>query len=258
MKEGAAQAYTEYRGKAAIREMLADRLATFTGAPVEAGSEMILTPGSQGALFLAIAATVAAGDKVAIVQPNYFANRKLVQFFDGVICPVQLDYLGGNEHAGLDLDELEGAFKAGAKVFIFSNPSNPTGAIYSPAEIRTIADLTSKYGATIIVDQLYSRLHYTDGGPYTHLRTLAAPDNVLTIMGSSETESLSGYRLGVAFGSAAIIERMERLQAIVSLRAAGYNQSVFRTWFAEPDGLDGGAHPPASGDSRRPAGRLPL
>lgn len=55
-------------------------------------------------------------------------------------------------------------------------------------------------------------------------------------MGPSKTESLSGYRLGVAFGSAAIIERMEKLQAIVSLRAAGYNQAVLRSWFGEPAG----------------------
>jgi aspartate/methionine/tyrosine aminotransferase len=55
-------------------------------------------------------------------------------------------------------------------------------------------------------------------------------------MGPSKTESLSGYRLGVAFGSAAVIARMEKLQAIVSLRAAGYCQAVLRTWFDEPAG----------------------
>ena len=159
-----------------------------------------------------------------------------MQFFDGEICPVQMDYLAGTDRAGLYLDELESAFKAGAKVFIFSNPSNPTGAIYSPEEIGTIAELSARYGVTVIADQLYSRLHYSDGGPYTHLRAIAGSENVVTIMGPSKTESLSGYRLGAAFGSANLIERMERLQAIVSLRAAGYNQSVLRTWLAEPEG----------------------
>ncbi len=55
-------------------------------------------------------------------------------------------------------------------------------------------------------------------------------------MGPSKTESLSGYRLGVAFGGSAIIDRMEKLQAIVSLRAPGYSQAVLKTWFAEPTG----------------------
>ena len=55
-------------------------------------------------------------------------------------------------------------------------------------------------------------------------------------MGPSKTESLSGYRLGVAFGTSSIIDRMEKLQAIMCLRCSGYNQAVFKNWFNEPDG----------------------
>ncbi len=236
VERGGRQAYTEYRGSPEIRDMLAGRLARFTGAPVSGGDGLIITPGTQGALFLALAATVSAGDKVAIVQPDYFANRKLVQFFDGEIVPVRLDYLGTQGAAGLDLDALHDAFKAGARLFVFSNPNNPAGVVYSQQEIATIAELAGRYGATVIVDQLYSRLLY-DGRDYTHLRASAIdPENVVTIMGPSKTESLSGYRLGVAFGSPRVIDRMEKLQAIVSLRAPGYSQAVLNTWFAEQAG----------------------
>ena len=236
VERGGAQAYTEYRGSFEIREALAEKLSKFTGAPVSANDGLILTPGTQGALFLAVASTVTAGDKVAIVQPDYFANRKLVQFFDGEIVPVKLDYLGARDKAGLDLSALEDAFKAGAKVFVFSNPNNPAGVVYSSDEIGAISKLAGKYGATVIVDELYSRLLY-EGKDYTHLRATGIdPEQVVTIMGPSKTESLSGYRLGAAFGSARIIERMEKLQAIVSLRAPGYSQAVLNTWFAEPAG----------------------
>lgn len=234
---GGAQAYTEYRGDGGIRGTLAARLAKFTGAPVDPRDGLIITPGTQGALFLSVAATVSRGDKVAIVQPDYFANRKLVEFFEAEMVPVQLGYQeAGEDRAGLDLDQLEDAFKAGAKVFLFSNPNNPAGVVYSAAEIGAIAALASRYGATVIVDQLYSRLRYT-GVTYTHLRAGAIDaENVVTIMGPSKTESLSGYRLGVAFGSKTVIARMERLQAIVSLRAAGYSQAVLRNWFDEKPG----------------------
>ncbi|WP_246249228.1 pyridoxal phosphate-dependent aminotransferase [Chelativorans alearense] len=237
VQAGGVQAYTEYRGAAAIREPLAERLAEFTGAPVDAAEDLIVTPGTQGALFLAVAATVAAGDKVAIVQPDYFANRKLVEFLEGEMLPVQMNYAETETGAGLDLNQLEKAFRAGARVFLFSNPNNPCGVVYSPREIADIADLATRFGATIIVDQLYSRLRY-EGSTYTHLRAQPAipADNVVTIMGPSKTESLSGYRLGVAFGAPAVIERMEKLQAIVSLRAAGYSQAALKTWFNEPEG----------------------
>lgn len=234
---GGVQAYTEYRGDIGIRELLAPRLAEFTGAPVDAADGMIITPGTQGALFLAVAATVTRGDKVAIVQPDYFANRKLVEFFEGEMVPVQMDYTAAaGADAGLDLGQLEAAFKAGARVFLFSNPNNPAGVVYSTAEIQRIAALAAQYGVTVIADQLYSRLRYA-GVSYTHLRAQAIEaENVITIMGPSKTESLSGYRLGVAFGSHRLIARMEKLQAIVSLRAAGYSQAVLRSWFAEPEG----------------------
>jgi len=236
VQRGGAQAYTEYRGGAELRERIAEKLTAFTGRSVSGGRQLIITPGTQGALFLAVAATVAAGEKVAIVQPDYFANRKLVEFMGGEVVGISLNYLAAKDHAGLDLDQLESAFKAGAKTFVFSNPNNPTGVIYAAAEIERVAELANRHGATVIVDQLYSRLLYP-GRAYLHLRasTIDA-DNVMTIMGPSKTESLSGYRLGVAFGAPRLIERMERLQAIVSLRAPGYCQSVLRTWFSEPRG----------------------
>lgn len=232
-ERGGAQAYTEYLGDAGIRETMAERLGAFTGVALTDDEDLILTPGTQGALFLAMGALVARGTKVAIVEPDYFANRKLVRFFEGELMPVEMDYLAKTDRAGLDLDRLESLFRDGAEVLVFSNPNNPTGVIYSADEIAAIAALAARYGAKVIVDQLYSRQIY-DGRVYTHLRAAGMPlDNLVTIIGPSKTESLSGFRLGVAFGAKAIVERMAKLQAIVSLRAAGYSQAVLKVWFAE-------------------------
>jgi len=235
-ERGGQQAYTEYRGAARIREGLAERLSAFTGCPVSAENELIITPGTQGALFLALGATVTSGTKVAVVEPDYFANRKLVTFFGGKIVPIPLHYQRSPSENGPDLNRIEAAFKNGTKVFVFSTPNNPTGLVYSRSSIFAISRLAAAHDVTVIVDQLYSRLLYS-GEVYTHLRACdIQPRNLLTIMGPSKTESLSGFRLGTAFGTPRLIDRMERLQAIVSLRAAGYNQAVLDTWFQEPLG----------------------
>lgn len=234
--EGGPQAYTPYRGKKNILEQVAADLAAFTGAPVDAASELILTPGTQGALFLAMGANVMPGDKVAIVEPDYFANRKMVEFFGGEMVPIQMNYKSVKVGSGIDTAALEKAFADGVKVFLFSNPNNPVGCVYSFDEICTIAALAKKYDVTLIVDELYSRQVYP-GVEYTHLRAMKEiPENLISIIGPSKTESLSGYRLGVAYGTAEIIERMEKLQAIMALRCSGYNQAVFKTWFHEPEG----------------------
>ncbi len=232
---GAEQAYTQYRGSAKIIKELAWRISTFTGSKISADKELIITPGTQGALFLALGSTVEAGEKVAVVEPDYFANRKLVKYFNGVIVPISLSYQDDSSQSGPDLDCLEKAFKDGTKIFVFSTPNNPTGVVYSKDAINKIAHLASTYNVTLIVDQLYSRLLYSDE-KYTHLCACdAVPKNIITIMGPSKTESLSGFRLGVAFGTSRLIERMERLQAIVSLRASGYNQAVLNIWLKEPE-----------------------
>ena len=234
--EGGKQAYTEYSGRSDIRAALAEHLSSFTGARFDA-ENVILTPGTQGALFLAMGATIGEGTKVAIIEPDYFANRKLVYFFGGELVPVQMNYTATTEEAGLDLSGLEAALQQGVKVILYSNPNNPTGVIYSAREVKGIADLAKKYGATVIADQLYSRQIF-DNHPYTHFSAVTEePENCISIIGPSKTESLSGFRLGVAFGSKAIVHRMEKLQAIVTLRCSGYNQAVFKTWFNEPEGF---------------------
>lgn len=236
--EGTYQAYTEYRGKKTIREYLANKLAEYSGAPVDPDTEIILTPGTQGALFLAMGSLVSSGDKVAIVEPDYFDNRKLVEFFEGEIVPIQMHWMDAPVHtSGIDLKQLEEAFKSGVKLFLYSNPNNPTGAVYSKEEVTEIARLAKKYNVAILADELYSRQIFDRDFEYTHIRALEEkPDQLITIIGPSKTESLSGFRLGVGYGTPEIITRMEKLQAVVSLRCAGYNQAAFLNWFSEPEG----------------------
>lgn len=237
-ERGARQAYTEYRGAKVLRDDLAKKLERFTKTSVDSDRELIITSGTQGALFLAMGATVAEGDKVAIVEPDYFANRKLVEFFGGEKVGIPMDYLGAREEnrAGIDLHQLEQAFACGVKVFLFSNPNNPTGVIYSDEELTAIAALAKKYQVFLIVDELYSRQIF-DHRTYIHMRGKDIKrEQILTIMGPSKTESLSGFRLGVAYGAEDVVKRMEKLQAIMCLRAPGYCQAVLANWFCEPEG----------------------
>lgn len=234
---GGTQAYTVYRGREDILEDVAAKLSEYSSTSIDSNDEIIITPGTQGALFLAMGATITRGDKVAIIEPDYYANRKLVHFFQGELYPVQLDYLNHEDKAGINLEALENSFKDGVKTFVFSNPNNPSGVIYSREEITKIADLVKEYEVNTIVDELYSRQLFDDRA-YTHLASLniIPKENIVTIIGPSKTESLSGFRLGVAYGSKEIIDRMEQLQAIVSLRASGYSQIVLKNWFSEPEG----------------------
>lgn len=86
----------------------------------------------------------ARGDKVAIVEPDYFANRKLAEFFECTPVPIPMDYFHAKDGSGIDLTYLEERFREGIRLFLFSNPNNPTGAVYSSEEIHAIAKLAKK------------------------------------------------------------------------------------------------------------------
>ena len=168
--KGGIQAYTEYKGNKEIREYVAEKLSEYIKMDIPADN-LIITPGTQGALFLATGSLITRGTKVSIAEPDYFANRKLVEFFEGEIVPIELDYFHVNEKkAGLNLKQLEEAFKSGVELFLFSNPNNPTGVIYSDEEITEIARLANKYNVTIIADELYSRQIF-DNREFYHLIT---------------------------------------------------------------------------------------
>lgn len=234
-EEGGSQAYTPYRGRKKILDHVAANLSGFTGASIDPEENLILTPGTQGAL------SWPWGPYHAGRQGGHRGAGLFCQPEDGGVFrradgPVVLEYENEGGRAGISLESLEEAFKDGVKLFLFSNPNNPVGCVYSYEEITGIAALAKKYEVTLIVDELYSRQVYP-GIPYTHLcAQKEIPENLITILGPSKTESLSGFRLGAAFGTAEIIERMEKLQAIMALRCSGYNQAVFLTWFHEPDG----------------------
>jgi aspartate/methionine/tyrosine aminotransferase len=236
MAAGAQWAYSPYRGHAEIRAVLAERLARLTERQIDPERELLISAGTQASLFLALSALIERGDDVAIAAPDYFAYRKIAQYLEARPVDVSLNYRDHNCPGKLDLEALRRAFAGGARVFVFSNPNNPTGVVYTRPHLEEICAVAAEFGGFVVVDQLYCRQIF-DGRSYTHLRSLiAGAKNSVTLVGPSKTESLSGFRLGVAIGPGALLDRMESLQGLMTLRAPGYSQAALATWLSEPSG----------------------
>jgi aspartate/methionine/tyrosine aminotransferase len=229
-------AYSPYRGHGSVREKAAANLRPFIGREIDSETELIITPGTQSGLFLALSSLVGSGDSVAIANPDYFAYGRIVTYLGARPQYVTLRSSGGV--AQLDTEQLKVALAEGARVICLSNPNNPTGAVYDSAQFREIADLCERWDAYLISDELYSRLDY-GGVPIAHAwSSPGLGHRSVTLIGPSKTESLSGFRVGTAIAPPQVIDGMERIQSIVSLRAAGYSQSVLRSWLEEePDWL---------------------
>jgi aspartate/methionine/tyrosine aminotransferase len=222
-------AYTAYRGSPGVIEELAPRLAALTAAPV-ALDEIVVTPGTQGALFTLLAATVGEGDVVMVADPEYLFPERMLTLLGARVERVPLLVEGG--HAQLDVERIEQLLPLSPRLLLFSNPSNPTGALYSRQSLEEIAALAERGDFLIVADELYSRLNYE--GAVVPMRSIdSARDRTVTVLGPSKTESLSGFRIGVALAPPAIAVDIERVLAITSLRAPAYSQQLLRHWLAD-------------------------
>ncbi|WP_157121134.1 aminotransferase class I/II-fold pyridoxal phosphate-dependent enzyme [Nocardia miyunensis] len=235
---GGGMTYTPYRGDRPVRETVAHNVSTVLGVPATGTADVILTPGTQGALFVALAAVLSPGDLVLLPDPDYLSTERMLRYFGARVRRIPMIWpdeseTGRGARPTLDLDELERAAAEQPRLMVFSHPNNPTGAIYGEETIAAIAAAAERHDFTVIADELYCRLVY-EGEPFHHLAALdGMAERTVTLLGPSKTESLSGYRLGVAVGPKPLVDAMEDVQSVTALRAPAYAQHLLSHWIAE-------------------------
>jgi len=230
--ESGAAAYTAYRGGPDVRGRCADAISALLGVDVDPERNLVLTTGTQGGLFAVLSALVDAGDRVALTDPEYLFAERILRFLGAEVVRIPLTAGGG---PGVDLQQLEDAAIRGIRLFLTSNPNNPTGIVYSDDTVKGISRLAAAHDFLVVVDELYCRLVY-DGTPFTHLA--AEPDmgtRTVTLLGGSKTESLTGYRVGAVVADAEIVDAIEQVIAFSALRAPAYSQHVLTGWLHEDD-----------------------
>ncbi|MEU5690776.1 aminotransferase class I/II-fold pyridoxal phosphate-dependent enzyme [Actinosynnema sp. NPDC020468] len=224
-------AYTGYRGNADVRATVARSVSALLGVDVDPDRNIAVTTGTQGGLFATLSALVDYGDVVALADPEYLFVERMLRFLGARV--VRIGMVEDPAGPQLDLAALEVAAREGVKLVLTSNPNNPTGTVYTPATVRGLADLAVRHDFLVVVDELYCRLVY-DGVPFTHLA--AEPgmaERTVTLLGGSKTESLSGYRVGVAVGPGPVVDAIEQVMAISCLRAPAYSQHVLTRWLVD-------------------------
>ncbi|TQC44327.1 aminotransferase class I/II-fold pyridoxal phosphate-dependent enzyme [Rhodococcus sp. WS4] len=237
---GHGMTYTPYRGDRGVRDAVAHNVQTHLGVPTSGAATVMLTPGTQGALFTALAAILSPGDVVILADPDYLSTERMLRYFGAEVVRVPLVWpessgpLGNRARPSLDLDVLDKlATEHKPKLLIFSHPNNPTGAIYGKDTIDGIAAAAQRHNFQVIADELYSRLVY-DGEEFYHLAAVdGMAERTVTLLGPSKTESLSGYRLGVAVAPKTLLGAMEDVQSCTALRAPAYAQHLLAPWIAE-------------------------
>jgi len=229
---GAGMTYTPYRGDDGVRDAVAANVESVLGISPTDPSEVILTPGTQGALFITLASLIEPGDVVLLPDPDYLSTERTLRYFGAEVVRIPIVHPEDGRPV-LDADKLVAAAQRKPKLMVFSHPNNPTGMIYADSTLELIASLAHEHNFYVLADQLYCRLVY-DNEPFTHIANLdGMRDRTITLLGPSKTESLSGYRVGVAVGPAGLVDLMEEVQSCTALRAPSYAQHLLARWLAD-------------------------
>lgn len=211
--------YTPTQGIPQLREAIAGYYRRF-GLEVNPEKEVIVTPGSQQALYLTLACTVESGDEVLIPDPSYLVYVPTVRFLGGR--PVRFPLRSEGFH--LDLEELKSKITDKTKIIILCSPNNPTGTVLTEEELRGVADLAEENDLLIISDEIYSEFIW-EGRRHVSIASLPGMRvRSVVIVSFSKTFAMTGWRLGYLIAEGGLVEEMLKIQGNMVLCPAAHVQ----------------------------------
>ncbi|SNS61611.1 aspartate aminotransferase [Sphingomonas laterariae] len=203
--------YTNVDGTAELKAAIATKFKRDNGLVYEPG-QISVNVGGKHTLFNALVATVDPGDEVIIPAPYWVSYPDIVNFAGGV--PVVIE-AGAAQAYKITPEQLDAAITPKTKWLLLNSPSNPSGAAYTEAELKALADVLRRHPHVwVMADDMYEHIVYDD----FHFTTIAqvAPDlydRTLTVNGCSKAYSMTGWRIGFAGGPLWLIKAMAKLQS---------------------------------------------
>ena len=189
-----------------FRRALAKKCGKWMGRTLDPETEMVVTIGSTEAMVDTLFAITNPGDKIIMFSP-YFENYRAQTLLVGCE-PVFVPLVPPNFN--YDANVLEDAFKQGAKAILICNPSNPSGKVFTRAELEQIAQLAVKYDTYVIMDEVYEHIVYE---PHEHIYMNSLPgmwERTISCSSLSKTYSITGWRLGYAIAPKEIMDRIKQ------------------------------------------------
>jgi aspartate/methionine/tyrosine aminotransferase len=202
--------YSPTPGLPELREAIAAKTARDSGYQVSAG-QVLVTNGGKQAVYQTFATLLDPGDEVLLPTPYWTTYPEAISLAGGVAVPVMTDERSGYLTSVAD---LEAARTPRTKVLLFVSPSNPTGAVYPPAQVAEIGRWAAEAGLWVITDEIYEHLVYDDAR-FASI-PVAAPeltDRCVVLNGVAKTYAMTGWRVGWMIGPPDVVKAAANLQS---------------------------------------------
>ncbi len=214
--------YTPAAGLPELREAIAAKTARDTGYQVSAG-QVLVTNGGKQALYEAFAALLDPGDEVLLPAPYWTTYPESIRLAGGV--PVEVH----TEDTGYlaSVEQLEAAVTSRTKLLVFVSPSNPTGAVYSPAQVEEIGRWAVSRGLWVVTDEIYEHLVYDDAA-FSSMPALVPElaDKCVVVNGVAKTYAMTGWRVGWLIGPPDVVKAAGNMQSHATSNVANVSQAA--------------------------------
>lgn len=197
-------------GELELRKAIANKLKTDNNLNYQA-ENIIVTNGGKFSLFNLMQALIEPGDEVVIPAPYWLSYPEMVKLAGGT--PIIVNTLAENDYK-ITPEQLKQAITPKSKLFVFNSPSNPTGTVYNPDEVRALARIIVERDILVVSDEIYEKILYDDA---LHLSIGSINDEILarTIVSSgfAKSHSMTGWRVGYAAAPLELLQAMAKIQS---------------------------------------------
>jgi aminotransferase len=215
-------AYTSNYGLPALREAIAAKLGSENGIPVDPNKQIIITIGSNEAIFIAMLAMLNPGDEVLIPNPSW-----LHYFYCAELAGAKVVSLPLREENGfqLDPDDLDRLVSRRTKMLVINSPHNPTGAVFTRAVVQAIASFVEKHHLLLLSDEIYEKMIYSGSPHFSPAGIDAIRDLTITVNGFSKSYAMTGWRIGYVAATPTLINAMIRVHQYSTICATSFAQA---------------------------------
>lgn len=213
--------YTAVAGTAELRDAIVQRHAADFGSDYRR-EEVVASVGGKHALFNAIQVLVGHGDEVILPVPYWVSFKDIIRYAGGKPVLIETDE---SRNFALTAEMVAKAVTARTKMIILNSPSNPSGAVMQPEQVREIVRMAYERGVWVASDECYVYLNYT--GKNFSVGSLGEFRERMVILGSlSKTYAMTGWRLGYALAPAAVASAITKLQSQSTSNATSFVQKA--------------------------------
>ena len=215
--------YTPAGGLPELKEAIVAKTLRDSGYAVTAAQVMVTNGGKQ-ALYNAFATLLDPGDEAILPAPYWTTYPEAIRLAGGVPVEVMTDETSGYRAT---VAQLEAARTPRTKLVVFVSPSNPTGAVYSPAEVKAIGEWALAHGIWVVTDEIYEHLVYGDA-KFSSMPVLVPglADTCVIVNGVAKTYAMTGWRVGWLIGPADVIKAATNLQSHATSNVSNVAQAA--------------------------------